>query len=1083
MVKQINSIGFSRLQTIICSVITGGMFSIFTPASAQESFIDIYADRVENRISPLMYGSCMEDVNHEIYGGLYDQKIFGESFEEDFLGMTITDFEHFGGKWIANGDQVEVKADAGAKLISRNLVFDDGSVEVELKFGEQADIAGLILRVDNPDTGADSFDGYEISLNANTNRIILGKHVQNWQLIQEVPANFVANTWNRLRVELSGATVRIYLNDSQNPAIDYTDSSVPLLAGQVGLRTWNSDVAFRNLEIQTAENLIKYQFTCESYLGTDFENFDTYGGNWIGNNKRIEVKSNSGAKIVNELNVGDGNAEVEIKFGDSRESAGLIVRVANAGVGADSFDGYEVSLNAITNRIILGKHVQNWQAIQEVPANFVANAWNRLRVELSGATIRIYLNDSQNPAINYTDPSDPLLIGKIGLRTWNSDVAFRNLKIQTEGNINEITFKSATGQAGQWDIIGETTGALFFQDAENPFNGKYAQKIDYAEGTGKAGLLNAGLNRWGIAVKSNQVFQGRLYLRSLNFDGKIHLSLQSADGSTIYAHQEITGLTDSWLKYPFTLTSDATDSNARFAIWMEEPGEVWIDQVILEGTGEERFQGLPYRADIGNAMVAEGLTFLRYGGTMINASEYRFKKMIGDPDLRPPYRGHWYPYSTNGFGIEDFLKFCEAAGFEPAFAINIEETAEDAADMVEYLNGDATTTWGAKRSENGHPKPYRVKYIEIGNEETLFEGDNAAAYNHYIERFNSLHAAITAKDPDIQLISAAWWRPDSPHISTVFRALNGKAAYWDFHPWADAADAGKQTEQDLIEMERLFKQWDPNTSMKCAIFEENGNLHNLQRALGHATTLNATRRRGDFLLTSCAANALQPYKQNDNGWDQGQIFFTPSQVWGMPPFYAQQMAASNHLPLRIQEEVSGDPDVTATRSEDGKTLVIHAVNTKNTGQNARIRLNNFVFDGEAEIFTLSGNPDDENTPEKPEKIIPQENRISVKNSAFNYVFPPFSYTVIRFTNGTTTGISPVKNTAEAANIIRQGDCFSLTYPSGITSFSIYNLAGKYLSKHSLDDTGNCPIPAGHLNKGIYILKLNGEKETALKLLK
>jgi alpha-L-arabinofuranosidase len=1059
------------------------MFLISIPVQAQQSSIDINAAKVENRISSRMYGSCIEDVNHEIYGGLYDQKIFGESFEEDFLGMSITGFDAFGGKWIANGAQVEVKADAGAKLIDRNPAIDDASIEVELKFGKQIEIAGLIVRVDDPDTGADDFNGYEISLNAITKQIVLGKHRYNWQLLQEAAAGFDPSVWNRLRVELSGENIRIYLNDSQNPAIDYTDTSAPFLSGKTGLRTWNSDVAFRNLKIQTNNRLIETQFACESYLGTTFEDFDTYGGDWNGNNRRVEVKSNAGAKIVNTRNWDDCNAEVELKFGNPRESAALIVRVANAGNGADNFDGYEIGLDANTKRIILGKHVRDWQALQEAGVNFEPSAWNRLRVELTGANIRIYLNDSQNPAIDYTDTSAPLLSGKIGLRTWNSDVAFRNLKVQTAETVDEIAFRNVVGQAGQWDIIRETTEALLLPDEENPFNGKYSQRIDHSGGTGKAGLINGGLNRWGIAVKSGQVFQGRVYLRSHNFDGKVHVSLQSADGSTIYAHQEISGLNASWGQYPFTLTANATDSIARFAIWMEESGTVWIDQAVLEGTGEERFHELPYRADIGNKMVAEGLTFLRYGGTMINAAEYRFKKMIGDPDLRPPYRGHWYPYSSNGFGIEDFLKFCEAAGFEPSFAINIEETAEDAADMIEYLNGDAGSVWGAKRSENGHPAPYNVKYIEIGNEETLFEGDNANAYNHYVERFNALYAAITAKDSKVQFISSAWWRPGSPHIRNVFFALNGKAAYWDFHPWTDDANAGAQVEQDLIEMETRFKQWDPNTSMKCAIFEENGNLHNLQRALGHASTLNATRRRGDFLLTSCAANALQPYGQNDNGWDQGQIFFTPSQVWGMPPFYAQQMAASNHLPLRVKEEVRGDLDVTATRSEDGKILALHIVNTKNTAKNTDIRLNNFVFTGNAEIRTLSGNLNDENTPEEPEKIIPQESSIFVENSAFNYEFPPFSYTIIRFDNGITTGTLPVKSTADSANISRQGDNFKLTYPSGVTSFSLYNMDGKYLCERPLDTAGDYLIPANQLSNGVYILKLNGENEMTLKLLK
>ena len=128
-------------------------------------------------------------------------------------------------------------------------------------------------------------------------------------------------------------------------------------------------------------------------------------------------------------------------------------------------------------------------------------------------------------------------------------------------------------------------------------------------------------------------------------------------------------------------------------------------------------------------LVDEELGVLRYGGSMVNAPEYRWKKMIGDRDRRPQYKGWWYPYSTNGFGIEDFVQFCRAAGFESVFAINDEETPEDAADLVEYLNGPATSEWGKRRAANGHPDPYGVRYIEIGNEEKTDA--------HYIERFQA----------------------------------------------------------------------------------------------------------------------------------------------------------------------------------------------------------------------------------------------------------------------------------------------------------------------------------------------------------
>lgn len=117
--------------------------------------------------------------------------------------------------------------------------------------------------------------------------------------------------------------------------------------------------------------------------------------------------------------------------------------------------------------------------------------------------------------------------------------------------------------------------------------------------------------------------------------------------------------------------------------------------------------------------------------------------------------------------------------------------------------------------------------------------------------------------------------------------------------------------------------------MKCAIFEENGNRHDMQRVLGHVTLQNAVRRMGDFVLTSCAANALQPYRQNDNGWDQGQVFFTPSQVWGMPLLCAADGCGTPPSPdgwLRV-EGADGVLDVTATRSREAGSVVLHIANT------------------------------------------------------------------------------------------------------------------------------------------------------------
>ncbi len=780
--------------------------------------IAIDAEKVEGQITPWLYGSCIEDVNHEIYGGLYDQKIFGESFEEPVASPAFDHFSIYEGSWDANGQEIFVEGYPGAKLIYDPTEVKEGTVETEIKF------------------------------------------------------------------------------DSQ-----------------------------------------------------------------------------------------------------SGDNAGFITRVAKPGKGADNFYGYEVSLYTNGKKIIVGKHKNNFEHIKDVEVDCNPLVWNRLKLAMLNGKIEVFLNDVSVFSCDDNDPD--LADGKIGLRTWNGNAWFRNIMINANNQKQVLAFKTTPKipVSFQWDAIQtEEANVVFAHDTQDAYNGKCSQIIELVSGNGRAGISNSSLNRWGIAVKNGQQLKGHLYLKSPNLKGPVTVALQNADGTKEYAKQEISGITGQWEKYSFDLTTNAEDANARFAICFDQPGKLWVDQVTLMDVESEQFKGLPYRKDIGEMMVAQQLTFLRYGGSMVNAQEYRFKKMIGDRDKRPPYTGTWYKYSTNGFGIEDFLQFCEAAGFTAAFAVHIEESPQDMADMVEYLNGPVTSEWGKKRAENGHPEPYRVKYIEIGNEEVLPGGDSAEGYEHYIERFILLHDAMKSKDPSLSLINAAWWRPESPNMEKVFNALDGKADYWDYHPWADQLNNGSQAEKELRQMKELFLKWNPDTNMKCAIFEENGNSHNIQRVLGHVTVQNAVRRMGDFILTSCPANALQPYKQNDNGWDQGQIFFTPTQVWGMPPFYAQQMASKNHLPLRVSSVCDHDSlDVTATRDEKGNKLVIHVANLSGKAIAANLNISGFENSGEVKVISLAGKLEEINTPKEPERIIPKEKQVRYKQSTV-YEFEPYSYTILVF---------------------------------------------------------------------------------------
>jgi len=798
--------------------------------TAHDSRITVTPSQVENRITPWMYGSCIEDVNHEIYGGLYAQRIFGESFEEP-PSSPIEGWRAFGGSWRLADGTLQVESDFGAKMICQETLAGNGTVSCEVRFDAPgADNAGLILRVSDPHTGADPWIGYEISLSPLNQALVLGRHRHNWEPIRNVPTPVMLGRWYRLKVEMKGTRLRIFVDDSATPLLDYDDTEHPLKTGLVGVRTWNSRASFRNLKIDV------------------------------------------GGKTLTE-----------------------------------SFASADPS------------------------GQTLSSMW------------------------------DPIVTGDAKERfTW---------------------------------------------DSRSAYNSSHSQQIAHMGGAGTVGIANRGLNRWGIALKQGQAMQGHLFLKNLTGAEGLVAALQSADGKRTYAQQRLRSGVRDWKRRDFVLTPNATDPAARFALWLEKPGGITVDQVYLSETkaglfGPKQsalFGGLPIRADIGGALKAQGLTFLRYGGTMVNAPTYRWKQMVGERDRRPQYRGHWYPHSTNGFGIEEFVQFCETARITPAFAINIEETPEDAADLVEYLNGPITSVWGAKRKANGHPKPYNVRYIEIGNEEGL--DGSTEWYRRYLERFKQLYAAMRDRDPNVNFVIAAWWNPDQPLCKQIAQELQDKAALWDVHVGGDGLRDAEETDRTITRMQELFHEWIPGSPMKACIFEENGNRHDLQRALGHARMLNVTQRHGDFVLMDCPANCLQPLGQNDNGWDQGQVFFTPDKVWGAPPYYSQQMAAQNHLPLRVAGETTSpnnDLDVTVTRSEDGKTLVLKIVNSGATAHMTDIDLKGFVPGSpQADVWTLTGELTAINTPETPERIRSIRSQYPVKGSTFSYSFGPHSYTILR----------------------------------------------------------------------------------------
>jgi alpha-L-arabinofuranosidase len=803
---------------------------------ADDARIRVHADRVISHVTPYTTGACLEDVNHEVYGGIYSQMLFGESFQEPHRSAAIKGFTRYGGRWDVHNGVLTVESDPGAKLVSDHAPFGTGEVGVELFLpGRSGGVAGLIVKVGEPGPGIDRFVGYEISLATDRPRLILGRHRHNWEPIKEVPCAVPADRWVPLVVRLEEATIEVLVDGKS--ILTYKDREHPLAAGRVGVRTFNRPCRYRSLWVKTDDKTQRLPFEAE-------------------------------------------------------------------------------------------------------------NPWDE---GLSGPWR--------------------------GVRTGNAD-------------------------------------GRFTLETDRPFLGRQSQRIMFVKGKGDFGIENRGLNRWGLAFTADKPYEGYVWLRAEQ-DTEVVASLESLTGERVHAEMRLRVSDGDWQRFDFVLTPEGTERAGRFALTLTKPGSVLVGHAFLQPGPWGRFKGLPVRKDVAEGLVAQGLTVLRYGGSMINAPEYRWKKMLGPRDRRPPYRGTWYPHSSNGWGILDFLDFCEAAGFLAVPAFNMDETPQDMVDFLDYVNGSASSPWTRKRVAAGHQGPYRLKYLELGNEEAVDE--------NYWKRFKPLAEAMWAKDPDIVLVVGDFAYngrikdpfnfTGAPNIKSLaahkkileLAKKHNRPVWFDVHVWNDQPRHPDELGGGIIGLRDFgaaLAKLCPGAEYKVCVFEENAGNHRMRRGLAHAHAVNELQRSGDLVPIVCAANCLQPYGQNDNDWDQGLLFLSPGRVWGQPSYYVTQMLARHYLPCCVRADVESPRDaldVTARKSKDGKTLQLQVVNLDGRPVPSTVQLEGFVpAQSMARVIELAGRLEDLNTPGEPRKIIPRERdwRHEIKEGRLQYTFPPYSFTII-----------------------------------------------------------------------------------------
>jgi hypothetical protein len=285
-------------------------------------------------------------------------------------------------------------------------------------------------------------------------------------------------------------------------------------------------------------------------------------------------------------------------------------------------------------------------------------------------------------------------------------------------------------------------------------------KVTVTQGQ-RVGAANNGI--WGIPVKPFTTYRASFWAKAApGFTGPLILDLESSDGSVVYARAQVPQITTSWTKYSVeirTLKVPSTE-NTQYVISTGSPGTFWLTQISLF---RPTYNNRPNGNRIALMEVMKGLnpSFLRLpGGNYLEgntiAQRFEWKNTIGPIEQRPGHQGPWGYWSDDGEGLLEFLEWCEDLKMEPLLAVyagysldgehvepgvDLAPYVQDALDEIQYVTGGTNTTWGAQRAADGHPAPFPLHYVEVGNED-FFDGSGS-----YDGRFAQFYDAIKAAYP------------------------------------------------------------------------------------------------------------------------------------------------------------------------------------------------------------------------------------------------------------------------------------------------------------------------------------------------
>ena len=571
-----------------------------------------------------------------------------------------------------------------------------------------------------------------------------------------------------------------------------------------------------------------------------------------------------------------------------------------------------------------------------------------------------------------------------------------------------------------WSVVSNTgTEAAIALDPTNSFNDQLTEslRLTVARASKKqpAGVANSGY--WGIPVRPNTSYRATLLARAAAaFSGPVTVSIVSDDSGKIYASQEFSGVRAGWQKFELTLKTRKVPptSKAHLVITIDRPGTVWLGMVSLfPPTWNNRPNGL--RLDLMQMLVDLNPKFLRFpGGNYLEGdtieTRFEWKKTLGPIEERHGHPCPWGYRSTDGLGLLEFLEWCEDMKAEPVLAVyagyslkgihvnpgpDLEPFVQEALDEIEYVIGDANTTWGARRVKDGHPEPFKLTYVEIGNEDWF---DKSLSYDG---RFRQLHDAIKVKYPHLKMISSVGnEQPTNLMVRSRRPEMIDEHYYRStdefIHLSPDYANKYDRSGPEIFVGEWAahedgkIKPWSPGAKQQPP-------TPSMKAAIGDGVFMAAMERNSDLIKMQCYAPLFVNVNPGARQWRPNLIGYNAISSYGSPSYYAFQMFSRN-VGDEILSSASAGTAVQgcATRGHSAGEIFIKLVNPQATEEPLKIEINgvsSLATKGTA--ITLAGNPEDSNSITQPKRVVPVTKTLRGVKSSFIYKMPPQSVVVLK----------------------------------------------------------------------------------------